>query len=160
MKKAVVIFIIALVAVASAFAFEFKSIGLETGVDFINDIGLYAVSGDMEIIDNLDVYGRLGAMGGLFDLSVGAIYKVYEFEVQNTKIDVKPGAQMSFCFGDAFFFSLLGICEFSFNTGHFEAFARPGIGFGVSTYKSSYSSERYTNTLFWFGVDTGVRYIF
>ena len=61
MKKAVVIFIIALVAVASAFAFEFKSVGIETGE------GLYA-SADMEIIDNLDIYGRIGA-NGYFSIS-------------------------------------------------------------------------------------------
>lgn len=71
MKKAVVIFIIALVAVASVFAFEFKSVGIETGE------GFYA-SADMEIIDNLDIYGRIGA-NGYFSVSVGAQYFVYKF---------------------------------------------------------------------------------
>ncbi len=155
MKKAVVIIIVALVAVTSAFAFEFKSVGIETGE------GLY-VSADMEIIKNLDVYGRIGA-NGYFSISAGAQYFVYEFEVQNTKIDIRPGAQMNFSFGDnAFLFSLLATCQFSFETGHFGAFLRPGLGFEVYSYSYSYGGEKYSDsdTDFVPAIETGVYYRF
>lgn len=155
MKKAVVIIIVALVAVASAFAFEFKSVGFETGE------GFYA-SADMEIIDNLDIYGRIGA-NGYFSISVGAQYFVYKFEVQNTDIEIRPGAQMNFSFGDnAFLFSLLATCQFSFETGHFGAFLRPGLGFEVYSWSYSYGGNRSsdTDTSFVPAIETGVYYKF
>ena len=155
MKKAVLLVLVALVAVSSAFAFEFRSIGLETGT------GFYA-SVDMEIIDNLDVYARVGT-NGYFSFSVGAQYKVYDFEVQGTTIDIRPGAQMNFSFGDnAFLFSLLATCQFSFETGHFGAFLRPGLGFEVYSWSYSYGGNRYsdTDTSFVPAIETGVYYKF
>ncbi|MBR2282107.1 MAG: hypothetical protein IJ863_05760 [Spirochaetales bacterium] len=155
MKKAVLLVLVALVAVSSAFAFEFRSIGLETGT------GFYA-SVDMEIIDNLDVYARVGT-NGYFSFSVGAQYKVYDFEVQGTTIDIRPGAQMNFSFGDNVFdFSFLGTCQFSFETGNFGAFVRPLIGVDVYHWSYRYGGEKYsdTDTNFAIGIETGVYYRF
>lgn len=155
MKKVIVIILIALVAVTSAFAFKFKSIGIDTGA------GLY-VSANMEAIDNLDVYGRLG-YANYFSFSIGANYNVAELKINNTKIDVKPGGQFNFGFMEHyFFFSALGNCEFAFHTDHFEAFLRPGFGLGLRThsYKSGDKRVSETNAYFDWQVETGVRYLF
>ncbi len=154
MKKAIVIILVAFVALASAFAFEFKSIGLETGEGIL-------ISLDMDIIDNLDVYGRIG-YDGQFNISGGAQYKVYDFDVEGTKIDIKPGAQINFGVTNGFTFSILATCQFSFEVKHFGAFARPGIGFGLHTYSYKYAGERHreTNTYFAYAVETGVFYNF
>ena len=154
MKRALVIILVAFIAVASAFAFEFKSVSLDTGIDFINGFGGSSVSANMEVIDNLDVYAGIGAMAGFFEISLGAQYKVYTFEVENTDIDILPGAQIGFCFGDGFFFTMLGTCQFSFEAGHFGAFARPGIGFGI------YSYDDYSKRYFRFTTETGIYYRF
>ncbi len=152
MKKTVVFIIIALVAVSSAFAFEFKSVGLETGV------GIYA-SLDMDIIENLDVYGRIG-YNGYFSLTGGAQYFVYEFDVERTDIEIRPGAQLNLNFSKyGFNFGLLGTCEFSFETNHFGAFARPGLGFGVTFYEGL-DDKIESDASFAFAIETGVRYLF
>ncbi len=154
MKKALILILIAFVAVSSAFAFEFRSIGLETGEGIL-------ASGDMILADNFDLYARLG-YNGQFALSAGAQYKATDFDVQGTKIDVKPGAQINLGFGDGFTFSLLATCQFAFEAGHFGAFARPGLGFGIYSYSYTYGGHRYSNSdsYFTFTVETGVYYIF
>ena len=155
MKKAIVIILIALVAVTSAFAFKFKSIGIDTFNGFY-------ISANMEVVDNLDVYGRIGYIG-LFSFSLGANYNVAELKINNTKLDVKPGGQFNFGFADHYFmFTALGNCEFAFHTDHFEAFLRPGCGLGVYTtsYKSGDSRVSNTNTAFAWQIETGVRYLF
>ena len=157
MKKLFIIALIAIVAVSSAFAFKFVSIGVETGSG-------YHISADMEIIDKLDVYARLGYIGA-FGLSAGAQYKVAELKVSGTVLDVKPGAQMTFGFADSvFMFSMLATCGFSFETGHFTAFVRPGLGFmTVSTKYYSYYEGRdvkSSNTSFDWVIETGGAYKF
>lgn len=162
MKKAIVLLLIAIVAVSSAFAFKFNSVGIEAGR------GFYA-SADMEIIDNLDVYVRLGfedyITSGVFNLSFGAQYKIAELKISSTKFDVKPGAQFGFNFADeVFLFTLLGTCSFQFETGSFTAFARPGIGF--TTYPTyvydpvTYSYQKKTKLTFSAIVECGVAYLF
>ena len=158
MKKAIIIILIAIVAVSSAFAFKFNSVGIETGR------GFYA-SVDMEIVGNLDAYARFGYTGYI-DLSFGAQYKVAELKVSHTALPVKPGAQMGFDFGDGYFmFTLLGTCSFSFDVDCFTAFIRPGLGFAASRYtyySSSYEGGKktYTSTDFAFLIETGVAYLF
>ena len=157
MKKALVLILIAIVAVSSAFAFKFNSVGIEAGN------GFYA-SLDMEIVDNLDGYFRVGYTG-LFDISLGAQYKVAEFKIGGTPVSLKPGAQMGFDFGDEYFsFSLLGTCALQFETDSLTAFVRPGLGF--YTYPSytyeypSYELKKVTKVGFAFLIECGVAYLF
>ena len=83
MKKLFIIALIAIVAVSSAFAFKFVSVGIEAGNGF-------HASADMEIIEKLDIYARVGYTG-FFELSFGAQYKVAEFKIGNTPVALKPG---------------------------------------------------------------------
>ena len=78
MKKAIIVILIAIVAVSSAFAFKFNSVGIETGR------GFYA-SVDMEIVGNLDAYARFGYTGYI-DLSFGAQYKVAELKAYSLRL--------------------------------------------------------------------------
>ncbi|MBQ3697671.1 MAG: hypothetical protein II883_07095 [Spirochaetales bacterium] len=152
MKKAFVIILIAIVAATSAFAFKFNSIGIETGNGFY-------VSADMDIVDNLDVYARIGYIGA-FSFSAGAQYRVTDFKIDNTIVDFKPGAQFNFGFADkTFLFSVLATLQFSFETGHLSAFLRPGIGFGLTSYKIADDTRR-TSTGFAWTVETGVAFLF
>ena len=152
MKKAFVFILIAIVAATSAFAFKFNSIGIETGNGFY-------VSADMDIVDNLDVYARIGYIGA-FSFSAGAQYRVTDFKIDNTKVDFKPGAQFNFGFADkTFIFSMLATLQFSFETGHLSAFLRPGIGFGLTSYKIADDTRR-TRTGFAWTVETGVAFLF
>ena len=157
MKKAIVFVLIALVAVSSAFAFKFNSVGIEAGNGFHASV-------DMEIIDNLDAYFRVG-YSGLFDISLGAQYKVVEFKIGNTPVYFKPGAQMGFSFGDEYFsFSLLGTAALQFETDSLTAFVRPGLG--LYTYPSytyeypSYDVKKVTKVGFAFLIECGVAYLF
>ena len=152
MKRAFVIILIAIVAATSAFAFKFNSIGIETGNGFY-------VSADMDIVDNLDVYARICYIGS-FSFSTGAQYRVTDFKIYNTKVDFKPGAQFNFGFADkTFIFSVLATLQFSFETGHLSAFLRPGIGFGLTSYKIADDTRR-TSTGFAWTVETGVAFLF
>ena len=157
MKRAIVLILIAIVAVSSAFAFKFNSVGIEAGNGFHASL-------DMEIIDNLDAYFRLG-YSGLFDISLGAQYNVAQFKIGNTPVYLKPGAQMGFSFGDEYFsFRLLGTCALQFETDHLTAFVRPGLGF--YTYPSytyeypSYELKKVTKAGFAFLIECGVAYLF
>ncbi|MCR5443104.1 MAG: hypothetical protein K6E89_05045 [Sphaerochaetaceae bacterium] len=153
MKKAFVIILIAIVAATSAFAFKFNSIGIETG------LGGFYVSADMDVVDNLDVYARIGYIGA-FGFSAGAQYRVTDFKIDNTQVDFKPGAQFNFGFADkTFMFSMLATLQFSFETGHLSAFLRPGIGFGLTSYKIADDTRR-TSTGFAWTVETGVAFLF
>ena len=162
MKKAIVLILIAIVAVSSAFAFKFKSVGIESGRGFYT-------SADMEIIDNLDAYVRLGfedyITSAVFNLSLGGQYKVAELKIANTVFDLKPGVQLDFNFADeVFLFTLLGTCSFQFEAGHFTAFARPGLGF--TTYPAlvydaaTYTYREKTKATFVVLVECGVAYLF
>ena len=157
MKKASILILIALVAVSSAFAFKFNSVGIEAGNGFHASL-------DMEIIDNLDAYFRLGYTG-FFDISLGAQYKVLEFKIGKTPVYLKPGAQMGFSIGDEYFsFSLLGTCAFAFDADKLTAFVRPGLG--LYTYPSytyeypSYEMKKVTKAGFAFLIECGVAYLF
>lgn len=155
MKKTIVFVLIAIVAVSSAFAFKFVSLGFETG----NGLQL---SADMEVADNFDVYARIGYTG-MFDISGGAQYKVGEFKMGGTAVAVKPGAQMNFNFrsedgANSFVFQMFGTCSFQFSAGSLTAFIRPGLGFMASTYRyGDYKSQ--SNGFDW-TVETGVAYLF
>ena len=151
MKKAIAVLLVIVVVTASAFAFSFRSLGIETGNG-------YFISGDMDIIDNLDVYVRLGYYTGEFGLSVGGQYKVGDFKLEGTNFDFKPGLQLNFGIGKPFVFSVLATAQVSYDSGHFRAFVRPGIGFGLTTIK--YNTERFTDTYFAWAIETGVAYLF
>ena len=162
MKKAIVIILIALVAVTSAFAFKFNSLGIDAGRGFY-------FSADMEIIDNLDAYARLGfedyVTAACFNLSIGAQYKVAELKISTTEFDVKPGLQFGFNFADeTFLFTLLGTCQFAFETGNFTAFVRPGLGFTTyPTYSydaATYTYHKKTKLAFTGLIEAGVAYLF
>ena len=148
MKKLFAVLLIAVVVMASAFAFEFKSLGIETGGG--NACNEILLSGDMEVADNFDTYIRLGYNLGKFNVSVGGQYKVAELKMDSTKFDVKPGVQLGFNFIDGFIFTVFGTCDFSFKTGHFSAFLRPGLGMAVFGKQTSFAFE----------VETGVAYLF
>ena len=153
MKKLFIIALIAIVAVSSAFAFKFVSVGIEAGNGF-------HVSADMEIIDKLDVYARLGYTG-FFDLSFGAQFKVAEFKIGRTPVYFKPGAQTGFSFGDEYFsFMLLGTAELSFDTDHLTAFVRPGMGLYTYPTYNYYEAKKETKAGFVFLVECGVGYLF
>ena len=155
MKKAIVFVLIAIVAVSSAFAFRFVSVGIETGNGLLASV-------DMEVVDNFDVYARLG-YAGMFDISGGAQYKVGEFKLGSTKVAVKPGAQICFDFRsddgrNTFIFQMFGTCNFQFDAGSLTAFLRPGIGFMASTY--TYGDYKSKDNGFAWTVETGVAYLF
>jgi hypothetical protein len=141
MKKVLAIMIIALVVMTTAFAFSFKSVGIEVGQGVLASL-------DMDIIDNLDVYARLGYTG-MFNISVGAQYKVLEFDVGNTPVAFKPGLQANFNLGQGFMFTGLATLDFSFETKDLTAFLRPGLG--VSMFKGG-------NAFAW-TVEAGVGYL-
>ena len=162
MKKTIIIILIAIVAVSSAFAFKFNSVGLEAGRGFY-------ISADMEIVDNLDAYLRLGfedyITSACFNLSFGGQYKLAELKISTTNFDVKPGVQIGFNFADeVFLFTLLGTCSFQFEAGNFTAFARPALGF--TTYPSysynttTYAYEKKTKATFVVLVECGIAYLF
>ena len=161
MKKAIVFVLIAIIAVSSAFAFKFNSVGIETGGGALSS--LFA-SVDMEIMDRLDVYARLGYTG-YFNISGGAQYQVAEIKAGSTKLPCKVGGQMGFNFADGMFaFELIGTFEISFSTGNFGAFIRPGLGLAVASYEYyDYYRDRYAReaqAAFDWKVETGVAYLF
>ena len=143
MKRIIALFFIVVIATASLFAFEFRALGIETGEGLL-------VSANMEPVDKLDAYVRIGYTGG-FNFSFGGQYQIAEAKSGSVAIPVKPGLQLNFNFFDGYFlFQLFGTCEFSFETGHFGAFIRPGIGLSAA---KGYSAFAWT-------VETGVRYMF
>ena len=159
MKKIVALLLVVVLVMASAFAFSFLSLGIETGGSFRGRCDGVYLSGDMEIIDNLDVYVRLGYSNAV-NLSFGGQYKVTDFKLDGTKIDFKPGMQLGFDFGDGFFvFKALATTQFSYDTGHPRAFLRPGFGLSVLSWKTS-GSSRSSDTDFEVVVETGVAYLF
>ena len=155
MKKTIALFFVALVAVSMTFAFEFRSVGIETG-------GGTHISADMEIIEDLDAYARFGYTGRVC-ISMGAQYRVADLKISNTILPIKPGAQMGFYFGDGYYdsyfgFSLLVTCSFSYDTDCFTAFVRPGLG--LYTYSAKYSTYKFGDTIFDVQVETGVAFLF
>ncbi len=159
MKKLVALLLVAVVVMASAFAFSFLSLGVETGGSFKGSCGGAYLSGDMEIVDNLDVYVRFGYSTAI-NVSFGAQYKVADFKIDSSKVDFKPGLQMGFDFGDGyFFFKALATAQLSYDTGHLRAFLRPGVGLSVYSYKG-WDDKRHGETSFAFMVETGVAYLF
>ncbi len=159
MKKLVAIMLVAVVVMASAFAFSFRSIGIETGGNIKGNCGGVYLSADMDIIDNLDVYVRLG-YSTAFNLSFGGQYKVVDFKLNSTRIDFKPGLQLGFDFGDGFFFfKALATAQLSYDTGSLRAFLRPGLGLSVYSYKG-WDDKRHAETSFAFMVESGVAFLF
>lgn len=156
MKRIIALFLIVVIAASSLFAFKFNSLGIETGQGF-------HLSADMDIIENLDGYVRFGYTG-LFQISLGAQYKVAELRISQTTLPVKPGLQMGFSFGDEFFsYSLLATCSFSFDHDVFSAFLRPGLGFYTyPTYGWNKNDEwvKKTKLGFDFQIETGIAYRF
>jgi len=141
MKKVLAIMIIALVVMTTAFAFSLKSVSIEVGNGVLASL-------DMDVADNLDVYARLG-YSGMFNISAGAQYKVTEFDVGRTKVDLKPGLQLDFNLGQGFLFQALATVGFSFDTGSLTAFLRPGLGIAAA---KNYSAFAWT-------VEAGVGYL-
>lgn len=141
MKKVLAIMIIALVVMTTAFAFSLKSAGIEVGNGVLASL-------DMDIVDNLDVYARLG-YSGMFNISAGAQYKVTEFDVGKTSVDFKPGLQVDFLLGQGFLFEAYATLGFSFETGSLTAFLRPGLGIAAA---KNYSAFAWT-------VEAGVGYL-
>ena len=157
MKRIIALFFIVVIATSSLFAFKFNSLGIETGQGF-------HLSADMDIIDNLDAYARIG-YNGRFALSFGGQYKIAELKISQTTLPLKAGLQMGFGFGDSTFgFTLLGTFSFSFDHDVFTAFLRPGIGLGLSSYSyySYYEDKKVTNTDAYFAwtIETGVAFKF
>lgn len=143
MKKTLAVLFVACVLVSSVFAFNVKSVGVETG--FGKHGGLF-LSMDMDVEKDLDVYARLGYTGQ-FNVSAGVQYKVADIEFSGAKIPFKPGLQLDFNFGKTFVFEVLGTVEFSFSSKPFTAFVRPAFGYS-------------TAAGFAWGVETGVAYLF
>ena len=161
MKKAIVLIFIAIVAVSSAFAFKFNSVGIETGC---GALGSLFVSVDMEIMDNFDAYARLG-YSGYFNISGGAQYKIAELKFGGTTLPCKVGGQIGLNFGDeTFVFEFIGTFELSFSTGNLAAFVRPGLGLGVGSYRYyDYYRGKYAReaqAFFDWKIETGVAYLF
>ena len=147
MKKVIAILFVACVLVSSVFAFNFKSMGVETG--FGRHGGLF-LSADMDVAKDLDVYARLG-YNGQFNVSAGVQYKVADIKISNATVPFKPGLQLDFNFGSGMFvFEALISADFSFEAKPFAAFFRPL--FGLATSKGG--------TGFVWGVETGVAYLF
>ena len=127
MKKVVIVLIVALVVVASASAFTFKSVGLDVGLRSL------FVTGDMvidEVSKDFEVYARLGYTGN-FGIGIGAQYRVADLELKKNTLAVKPGLHMIFNIGKPFVFELLFGCEFSYDAGNLEAFLRPELGVAI-----------------------------
>jgi len=144
MKKAVIVLIVALVVVASASAFTFKSVGLDVGY------GLF-VTGDMvidEVSKDFEVYARLGYTGN-FGIGIGAQYRVADLELKKNTLAVKPGLHMVFNIGKPFIFDLLFGCEFSYDAGNLEAFLRPEIGLAIAK----------GGTAFRWAIEAGIAYL-
>ena len=145
MKKVVIVLIVALVVVASASAFTFKSVGLD-----VSRIGHF-VTGDMvidEVSKDFEVYARLGYTGR-FGIGIGAQYRVADLDLKKNTLAVKPGLHMVFNIGKPFVFELLAGCEFSYDAGNLEAFLRPELG--ISLFKGG-------NAFAW-AVEAGVAYL-
>ena len=152
MKKILVVLIVALVVLSSASAFKFKSVGIDTGTN-----GFYA-SLDMEIIEKLEVYARVG-YSRLFATSAGVNYNVSEFKINGTPVYIKPGAQMGFAFGGSdFMLTILGTCDFAFETSKLTAFLRPSCGL-YHTRQNIMGSDYKTDD-FVFILEAGVAYLF
>ena len=144
MKKVVIVLIVALVVVASASAFTFKSVGLDVGAGIL-------VTGDMvidEVSKDFEVYARLGYTGR-FGIGIGAQYRVADLDLKKNTLAVKPGLHMVFNIGTPFVFELLAGCEFSYDAGNLEAFLRPELG--ISLFKGG-------NAFAW-AVEAGVAYL-
>jgi len=144
MKKVVIVLIVALVVVASASAFTFKSVGLDVGY------GLF-VTGDMvidEVSKDFEVYARLGYTGN-FGIGIGAQYRVADLELKKNTLAVKPGLHMVFNIGKPFIFDLLFGCEFSYDAGNLEAFLRPEIGLAIAK----------GGTAFRWAIEAGIAYL-
>ena len=145
MKKVFVVFIVALVVLASVSAFGFKSVGIDTGH------GVF-VTADMvidEVSKDFEVYARIGYTGN-FGLGIGTQYKVVDIKLGKSTLEMKPGVHMVFNLGNAFVFELLGGLEFAFDSGNLEAFLRPE--FGVALFKGG-------NSFDW-SVEAGIGYLF
>ena len=144
MKKVVIVLIVALVVIASASAFTFKSVGLDVGHG-------YFITGDMvidEVSKDFEVYARLGYTGA-FGIGIGAQYRVADLELKKNTLAVKPGIHMVFNISKAFDFELLAGCEFSYDAGNLEAFLRPELG--IRLFKGG-------NAFDW-GIEAGVAYL-
>lgn len=144
MKKVVIVLIVALVVVASASAFTFKSVGLDVGAGIL-------VTGDMvidEVSKDFEVYARLGYTGR-FGIGIGAQYRVADLDLKKNTLAVKPGLHMVFNIGKPFVFEILAGCEFSYDAGNLEAFLRPELG--ISLFKGG-------NAFAW-AVEAGVAYL-
>ena len=152
MKKIIVVLIVALVVLTSASAFKFKSVGIEVGS------GYFAVA-DMEIIDNLDVYAGLGYAGS-FAITSGIQFKVASFNLGNSSVAVKPGAQVNFYIDNGgASYSILGTCAFSFEDKSLTAFLRPALGASLVTYRDA-ADRLNISTDFVFSINAGVAYLF
>ena len=150
MKKILVVLIVALVVLTSASAFKFKSVGVTVGSGYFATL-------DMEIIDNLDIYAGIGYAGD-FAITSGAEYKVASFDLGNTPVAVRPGAQLNAYFASgSSMFSILGTCSFSFETDSLTAFLRPGIGVSLVPQRSDSGTTIYSS--FSFAIDAGVAYL-
>ena len=144
MKKMIVVLIVALVVLASASAFTFKSVGIETGA------GLFA-TGDMvidEVSKDFEVYARLGYTG-MFSVGIGTQYKVVDIKMDKNTLALKPGLHMFFNISKAFVFELMVGAEFSYDAGSLEAFIRPELG--MAFYKGG-------NSFAW-AVEAGIAYL-
>lgn len=146
MKRVVIVLVVALVVVASASAFTFKSVGIDTGFPS----GLF-VTGDMvidEVSKDFEVYARLGYTGN-FAIGIGTQYRVVDLEMKKSTMAVKPGVHMLFNIGKPFVFGLLFGCEFSYDAGNLEAFLRPEFGLAIAKGGSAFA----------WAVEAGVAYL-
>ena len=144
MKKVVIVLIVALVVVASASAFTFKSVGLDVGAGLL-------VTGDMvidEVSKDFEVYARLGYTGR-FGIGIGAQYRVADLDLKKNTLAVKPGLHLLFDIGKPFIFGLLFGCEFSYDAGNLEAFLRPELGISIAKVGSAFA----------WAVEAGVAYL-
>ena len=144
MKKVVIVLIVALVVIASASAFTFKSVGIDVGN------GLF-VTGDMvidEVSKDFEVYARLGYTGR-FGIGIGAQYRVADLDLKKNSLAVKPGIHMLFDIGKPFIFGLLFGCEFSYDAGNLEAFLRPELGLAIAKGGSAFA----------WAIEAGVAYL-
>ncbi len=157
MKKILVVLIVALVVVASASAFAFKSVGVTIGS--VSSVGAEFVVVDMEIVDNLDVYAGIGYAGD-FAITSGIQYKVGSFELGGTYVAIRPGAQVNtYIYSGTASFGVLGTCAFSFDARSLTGFLRPGLGIGLAIYKDGESGTT-IHSEFGFSLEAGVAYLF
>ena len=128
MKKVIIVLIVALVVLASASAFAFKSVGVDTGLR-----GVF-VTGDMVIDDvsrDFEVYARLGYTfvgRDHFAIGIGAQYRVLDIKLDKNTLGMKPGLHMVFNIANGFVYELLLGIEFAYDAGNLEAFLRPEFG--------------------------------